>query len=215
VCPDTTELARGFLFVMEGIDGAGKTAVCDRVWVLLEKDSYSVVRLHEPTSESRWGREIRERSRRGELSPSEELELFMHDREWHVKKRIRPALRSKKLVLMDRYFFASAAYQSTSTGLHWSEILRMNREGISAPEPDVVFLLDISAEEGLSRVCARTGETNIQFERVERLLRVREAYLDMAQRDKGNYHIVDATRPLDSVVDEVHSSIRRYMEGHE
>ncbi|MHA1949462.1 MAG: dTMP kinase [Candidatus Thorarchaeota archaeon] len=129
----------GFLFVLEGIDGSGKTCACKELAKRLQSIGYDVVRLREPTAESQWGKEIRARSPAGELSPDEELDLYTKDREWHIANRILPALEKGKIVLMDRYFFASGAYQSTVLDIHWSEILRINREDISAPEPDIKF----------------------------------------------------------------------------
>ncbi|MFW9918508.1 MAG: dTMP kinase [Candidatus Thorarchaeota archaeon] len=206
-----TRLHPGYLFVLEGIDGAGKTTVCDLVEVLLMQQSFDVVRLREPTSESPWGREIRERSPRGELSPAEELDLFIKDRHWHIQNRILPALESGKVVLMDRYFFATGAYQCTSTGLPWQEILRKNREDIDAPEPDIIFILDISADEGLSRVFGSRAEKNEQFEQYERLVLVRAAYLEMSEQDLGNYVVVDAKQDLEQVVEFVYKTIHTYI----
>ncbi|TFF91612.1 dTMP kinase, partial [Candidatus Thorarchaeota archaeon] len=111
---DTTS-RKGFFFVLEGIDGSGKTTVCDMLEERLRREGLEVVRLREPTNENRWGREIRERSPKGELRPEEELELFIRDREWHVENRIRPSLEEDKVVLLDRYFFATGAYQSVVT----------------------------------------------------------------------------------------------------
>lgn len=208
---ENSRLHSGYLFVLEGIDGAGKTTVCDLVERLLMEQSFDVIRLREPTNESHWGREIRERSPRGELSPAEELDLFIRDRDWHVRNRILPALEDGKIILMDRYFFATGAYQCTSTGLPWQEILRRNREDIEAPEPDIVFILDIPVEQGLSRVFGSRGETNEQFEQFERLVLVRAAYLEMSEQDSGNYIIVDATKDLDDIVDFVYNTIHKYI----
>ncbi|MCF2136062.1 MAG: dTMP kinase [Candidatus Thorarchaeota archaeon] len=193
----------GFLFVLEGIDGAGKTVATEHLEEQLRNRGYDVLRLREPTSESPWGQEIRERSPRGELTPQEELDLFLKDREWHVQNKILPALRSGKVILLDRYFFASGAYQSTSTGLHWSEILRRNREVIHAPEPDIVFILDIPVEVGLERLGNRHDTRNLQFEIKERLQQVRQAYLEMIAQDIGHFVLIDATRPLETVVEEI------------
>ncbi|MHA1576759.1 MAG: dTMP kinase [Candidatus Thorarchaeota archaeon] len=154
----------GFLFVFEGIDGTGKTTICKNLCDMLVRDGLTVANLREPTSESPWGKEIRTRSPTGSLSPSEELDLFIRDRDWHIKNRILPALTNGSVVLLDRYFFATGAYQNTSTGIPWREILKKNREEINAPEPDIVFLLDVSAEIGLSRVIVSRGEKNEQFE---------------------------------------------------
>lgn len=206
---------KGMLFVLEGIDGAGKTAVCDRLVDILCDEGHDVVRLREPTNENEWGLEIRARSPKGELTPEEELELFIRDREWHVKNRISPALDSGKIVLMDRYFFATGAYQSTSTGLHWSAILARNREEISAPEPDIVFILDVPAEIGLRRVSERKDSLNKQFEQLDRLVKVRNAYLEMVNEDTGNFVFVDATKTIELVVAEVYNEIKKYIWDHQ
>ncbi|MFX1560201.1 MAG: dTMP kinase [Promethearchaeota archaeon] len=197
----------GFLFVLEGIDGSGKTCACKELMKKLESDGYEVVYLREPTKESQWGKEIGERSPRGELTPEEELNLFIKDREWHIANRILPALENGKIVLLDRYFFATGAYQSTVMDLHWREILRRNREEISTPEPDIVFILDVPAEIGLERATGRTGKANLQFERLDRLVRVRQNYLEMAEKDIGTFELIDAKNPLDKVVEEIYDII--------
>jgi len=205
---DTTLIkTKGFLFVLEGIDGSGKTCACEELVKRLQSVGYDVVCLREPTNESPWGKEMRERSPRGELTPEEELELFIRDREWHIVNRIRPALSEGKIVLMDRYFFATGAYQSSVMDLHWKEILRRNREEISAPEPDIVFILDVPAETGLERATGRTGKANLQFEKLDRLVKVRQAYLDMAENDSATFELIDSRNPLDQVIDEIYDII--------
>lgn len=205
----------GHLFVLEGIDGSGKTCVCERLTEILRKEDYDVVHFREPTSESPWGIEMRERSPRGELTPDEELELFIRDREWNVKNRIVPALDKGQVVLMDRYFFATGAYQSVVTGLPWREILRRNREDISAPEPDIVFILDVPADVGLNRATRRTGKANLQFEKLDRLVKVRQAYLEIAEHDIANVKLIDSMNPLEQVVDEIHKIIIDSIEKSE
>ncbi len=200
---DIREGHRGHLFVLEGIDGAGKTSAANLLRDRLVRDGLDVVLLREPTTESPWGQEIRRRSPSGELTPMEELDLFLRDREWNVRHRVLPALESGRVVIMDRYFFASGAYQSTSTGIHWSEILRRNREEIGAPEPDIVFLLDVPVEVALSRLHGRHEDRNLQFELRDRLEAVRAAYLEMAAEDSAKFVVVDATRPLEEVVDTI------------
>lgn len=197
----------GFLFVLEGIDGSGKTCACKELVTRLLSDGYDVIRLREPTIESEWGKEIRERSPTGELSPEEELELYSKDREWHIANRINPALEEGKVILMDRYFFASGAYQSTVLDLHWSEILRLNRNELSAPEPDIVFILDVPAEVGLERATGRTGKANLQFEKLDRLIKVRQNYLEMVEEDSGTFKVIDSCKSLELVVNEVYLDI--------
>jgi dTMP kinase len=201
----------GFLFVLEGIDGSGKTCACKELAKRLQSIGYDVVRLREPTAESQWGKEIRARSPAGELSPDEELDLYTKDREWHIANRILPALEKGKIVLMDRYFFASGAYQSTVLDIHWSEILRINREDISAPEPDIVFILDVPAEIGLERATRRTGKANLQFEKIDRLITVRKNYLEMIETDSATFKLIDSTNPLAQVIDEIYDNVTDIM----
>lgn len=204
----TTELERkGFLFVLEGIDGSGKTCACGELLAKLLSDGYDAIRLREPTLESEWGKEIKQRSPAGELSPEEELDLYSKDRRWHIANRINPALEAGKVVLMDRYFFASGAYQSTVLDLHWSEILRLNRVELSAPEPNIVFILDVPAEIGLERATGRTGRANLQFEKLDRLIQVRNNYLEMVEQDSGTFKVIDACQTLEEVVDEIYNHI--------
>lgn len=173
----------------------------------LQAEGYNVVRLREPTIESEWGKEIRKRSPAGELTPEEELDLYSKDRAWHIANRINPALEDGKVVLMDRYFFASGAYQSTVLDVHWSEILQLNRIELSAPEPDIVFILDVPAEVGLERATGRTGKANLQFEKIDRLIQVRQNYLEMVEQDSGTFKVIDACQSLEKVVDEVYNEI--------
>ncbi len=209
---NTPKSHTGHLFVLEGIDGSGKTCACEALVEKLNSDGYDVIHLREPTNESPWGKEMRERSPRGELTPEEELDLFIRDREWNIVNRINPALQDGKIVLMDRYFFATGAYQSVVTGLPWREILQRNRVDISAPEPDIVFILDVPADIGLERATRRTGKANLQFEKIDRLVKVRQAYLEIAEHDIANVKLIDSMNPLDQVVDEIHKIIIKFIE---
>ena len=87
-----------------------------------------------------------------------------------------------------------------------------HREEIKAPEPDIVFLLDIPANEGLSRLAENRSEQNVQFERLDRLLKVREAYLDIAKADSAYFVTIDARKPLEEIISEVYEKIIDYMD---
>ena len=106
------KLKRGYLIAFEGIDGTGKSTHCRWLEKELNRLKIPVSRFCEPT-EGLWGTKIRRLlvKGRGEITLEEELRWFMNDRREDVKNNISPALKSHQMVLMDRYYFSTAAYQ--------------------------------------------------------------------------------------------------------
>lgn len=162
--PVSKRFDRGVLVALEGIDGAGKTTQAERLATQLRQEGLEVVRTKEPT-EGPWGRKLRESAQSGRLSPQEELECFLRDRREHVETLIAPALAAGKVVLVDRYYFSTVAYQG-SRGLDPAELLRRNEE--FAPRPDLLVLIEIPLELSLRRIRRRSGEENL-FEREDSL----------------------------------------------
>jgi len=163
---------KGLLIVFEGIDGSGKTTQAKTLLRRLRAKGIAAVFFREPTG-GRWGREIRRKAlRRDSLTPGEELELFVKDRREDVAKNLRPALADGKVVVLDRYYFSTIAYQGAK-GLDPARIRRMNET--FAPKPDLVFILDIEAGTGLSRIGDRKRKEEL-FEREDYLDKVRELF---------------------------------------
>jgi len=159
----------GFLFALEGLDGCGKSTQLALLAQALEARGVPVVSTREP-SDGPHGRRIRAMlRRRDELSPQEELALFHADRRDHAARVILPALAAGKVVLTDRYFVSTAAYQG-ARGFDPEVILRENES--FAPIPDAVFLLDVDVDEALRRITEGRGEAPNDFERREALVRV-------------------------------------------
>ncbi len=151
-------LKRGILIAIEGIDGAGKSTQAKILKERLEKRGFEVVLLKEPTS-SKWGKKIKEISKNTEsIDPYEELKLFIKDRKLNVRKNILPALEDKKIVIVDRYYISTIAYQG-ARGIDKETIREMNES--FAPKPDIIFILDIHPEESLQRI---KREREILFE---------------------------------------------------
>ena len=166
------ERDRGLLVVFEGIDGAGKSSLAKAVASELRTRGHKVVTSREPT-DGVHGRRLRESAIHGRLPASEELDLFLKDRMEHVDQVILPALRSGAVVILDRYYFSTAAYQG-ARGLDWRDVLEKNEA--FAPEPDRLILLDLSIREALHRIGNR-GLGADEFERAESLEKVREIFL--------------------------------------
>ena len=196
-------LARGVLVALEGIDGAGKSTQARRLARLFAEQGYAVQLLREP-SDSPWGRRLRESLQAGRrlLSPSQELDLFMQDRRYHVAAQIRPALAACQLVLTDRYYFSSIAYQG-ALGID-PETIRQQNEAF-APVPDLVFLLLISPEQALARIRASRHGGNDSFEQEAYLRRV-----DAIFRALQGPHVYPVV--ADGPVETVTSALQRKIE---
>lgn len=166
-----TPVPGGLLIAIEGIDGAGKTLQARTLAAALEARGFGVVLTREPT-DGPWGRILRASAISGRLSPQEELDTFLKDREQHVRERIRPALAEGRIVITDRYYFSTMAYQG-ARGFD-PEALRERNEAI-AVEPDLLLLIDLDPAVSLARIGRRDGRGN-EFETLAQLTRTREIF---------------------------------------
>lgn len=161
----------GFFLVIEGIDGAGKSTQADTVAQVLSARGLNVVRTGEPT-DGPWGRRIRASATEGRMSPEEEVHAFIEDRKQHVAERIRPGLAAGRVIISDRYYFSTVAYQG-ARGFDPEELMRRNEA--FAIEPHLLILIDLPPEVGLARVGLRDGRAN-EFETLNQLTRSREIF---------------------------------------
>ena len=120
----------GLFIVLEGIDGAGKSTQIRCLTEKLAASGRPPVVSREPT-DGPHGRRLRESATRGRLSAEEELATFLADRREHVSNLILPSLAAGKVVVLDRYYFSTAAYQG-ARGFDWREIVRLGTQA-SAP----------------------------------------------------------------------------------
>ncbi len=204
---DVKRISRGVLFVIEGIDGSGKTTQAERLADSLSADGYDVARLREPT-DGRWGKEIREaaHANREREDPEREYRLFLLDRQENVRENITPALAAGKIVILDRYYFSTMAYQG-ARGLDPGRI-RAENEAF-APVPDRVFFISITVAEGLRRISrGRDGFTS--FEKEEYLGRVKEIF-DEHLTCLPFVVTVDGMADMDAVAGEINRAAAEYL----
>ena len=193
----------GLLIAFEGIDGTGKTTQINLLSDKLTDKGYQVVATREPT-DGQYGRKIRELfTKRHHVSVEEELDLFMADRREHVREVIEPALAAGKIVLTDRYYFSTAAYQGAA-GQDPDKIIQLNEA--FAPVPDLVLLLVVPTEVGVHRIKTLRNETPNDFEKQSSLERVSAVFADL---NRDFIKRLDGTQP----VDEVHKGIVAYVEA--
>lgn len=165
----------GKLIAFEGIDGSGKSTQARMFADWLEARGREVVRTREPTN-GPWGRKIREARFTERMSPEDELNAFIEDRRQHVSELITPSIARGAVVIIDRYYYSTVAYQG-SRGLDPVELFARNRA--FAPRPDMVVLVDVEPKLSIERIQAR-GEGQDLFETLAALTDVRQRFLAMA-----------------------------------
>ena len=158
----------GLFIVFEGIDGTGKSTQLHLLAEKLRQLDYAVVETREPTN-GFYGKKIRELYvDRGVVSREEELELFIADRDQHVKEVIAPALADGCVVVCDRYYLSTIAYQGAH-GVDPDTILAKNED---FPVPDLAIILEIEPAQGIHRIQNQRREHPNTFEEEENLRKV-------------------------------------------
>ena len=175
----------GVLVNLEGIDGCGKSTQSKLLLEKLEGEGEKVIILKEPTKRPHGQKLWDVLHGKRKASNEEILELFVLDRKQHVEEKIQPALDDGTMILMDRYYYSSMAYQ-VAGGIDVEEI---REKHVFAPRPDVVLIFDLPVSVALERVKGHSDAD--EFEKEEHLEKVREAYLDL--ENDPLVRIVDAT----------------------
>jgi len=197
---------KGILITIEGIDGVGKTTQARLLAEYLVNQGYEAVQLREPT-DGFWGKRIKNLTKHGRTaSPEEECQWFLNDRKEDVEDNIKPALEEGKIVVMDRYYYSTMAYQG-ALGLDAGKIQESNEE--FAPRPNLVIILDAPPKTGLDRITEGRKEELNYFETLEYQEKVRKIFLSLKNQD--NVRIVDASKNLDEVKNDIRQIVTAYL----
>ncbi|MEA3420405.1 MAG: dTMP kinase [Acidobacteriota bacterium] len=199
-------LKKGILIVFEGIDGTGKTTQAEILLDRLRKKDFETVYFQEP-SMGKWGRKIKKKAVfANSITPEEELDLFQKDRRENVEKNLKPALEKRKIVILDRYYFSTIAYQG-ARGIDQGFIRSINEEFVVMP--DLVFILDIDVKNGLQRIETRK-KRDILFEQEEYLVKAREIFKSF----KGENIIhIDGHKPIEEISNEIGAVVFKYLDS--
>ena len=189
--------------MIEGIDGTGKSTQATMLAEHLRSQGHEVVQSFEPTN-GPWGSKLRASATTGRLSIEEELDLFLKDRRQHVKDLITPTIERGGIVVLDRYYFSTMAYQG-ARGIDPQQIRRTNES--FAPKPDILLILDLPVDLALKRIGVRDGEAN-EFEKRESLQFCRDLFLSL--KEESFTHVIDTNVSIQ----EVHAQIVKSISDH-
>ena len=198
-------MSKGFLVSLEGPEGAGKTSVLEALIPILEDRGVKVLTTREPGGVL-IGEKIREvilDPSHTEMDPKTELLLYIASRRQHLVEKVLPALAAGKLVIMDRFIDSSVAYQGFGRGLDIDAIDWLNEFATDGLKPDLTLYFDIEVEEGLARIAANSDrEVNrLDMEGLDLHRKVRQGYLSLIEREGNRIEKIDASLPLDQVIE--------------
>ena len=206
VAQENMKLPHGLLIVFEGIDGTGKSTQLQLLADYLIRHKYPVVTTKEPT-EGIYGKQIRELYiNRKEVTREEELELFIRDRQDHVEKLIKPNLKKNKIILCDRYFLSTIAYQG-AVGFAVEEIAARNA---FAPDPDIALMFQSSPRSSIMRITQQRGDTLNDFEQEDSLRKVEHIFNSL---DYPYIRCINADQSIEAVHDDVLAIVNSHLDG--
>ncbi len=206
VAQENKKLPQGLLIVFEGIDGTGKSTQLQLLADYLIRHKYPVVTTKEPT-EGIYGKQIRELYiNRKEVTREEELELFIRDRQDHVEKLIKPNLEENKIILCDRYFLSTIAYQGAA-GIPIEEIAARNG---FAPDPDIALMFQSNPRSSIMRITQQRGDTLNDFEQEDSLRKVEQIFNSL---DYPYIKCINADQSIEAVHDDVLAIVNSHLDG--
>ena len=208
----STDTHNGSLFiVIEGLDGAGGTTQCRLLQSWLERQDCSVLLTCEPTDRP-VGKFIRQILQDPHSKVGDEVlsYLFAADRQDHLDARVKPALSTGQMVISDRYYHSSLAYQSLS--LDFDFVAQLNG---TFPAPDLTIFLLLEPETSFARVQKR-GLPAERFETLDRLRSIAQSYsrvIDHCQKRGENLLCLDATQSIEEIHEQICTEVLQLLES--
>ncbi len=209
----------GLLITVEGIEGAGKSTVLQKVENWWRRRGVQPIPAREPGG-TEAGEAIRELLLRTRMPMRPETELFLVQaaRSQLMAEVVEPGLRAGQVVLLDRYIDSTTAYQGYGRGLSAERIEQINHFATQGREPDLTILLDVDVRTGLERVGGRKKEKfahdRFETETIEFIERVRQGFLELARQNAQRFFTVSSKETLEEVWKKIESELaRRFLGG--
>ena len=202
---------RGKFITLEGIEGSGKSTSLDTISKNLETRNIEFIVTKEPGG-GPLGKDLRKMllDKKTSISSEVELLLMMADRKNHIDNIVEPSLEKGVWVISDRYLDSSYAYQGGGRQIDVSKI-DLFTELLKLPIPDLTLLFDLSPEIALQRAKNRSELDRFESEPMDFHQRIREAYLTLANDNIERYVVIDATKDIQNVKDQVQKQLNQFI----
>ena len=202
---------RGKFITLEGIEGSGKSTSLDTISKSLETHNIEFIVTKEPGG-GPLGKDLRKMllDKKTSISSEVELLLMMADRKNHIDNIVEPRLEKGVWVISDRYLDSSYAYQGGGRQIDVSKIDLLT-ELLKLPIPDLTLLFDLSPEIALQRAKNRSELDRFESEPMDFHQRIREAYLTLANDNIERYVVIDASKDIQNVKDQVQKQLNQFI----
>lgn len=191
---------RGLFITFEGIEGCGKSTQARMLKEFLINEGKSVFLTREPGG-PKISEDIREMLlsvNNKEMLPQTEVLLYMASRSQHTGEWIIPELEKGKVVISDRYYDSTFAYQGAARKIDGKLIDTIRRYATFGLVPDITFLVNLSEEIGLSRILAKDAD-RLEQESMAFHKRVRKGFLELAKKEPERFVVLDGNKSIDEI----------------
>ncbi len=185
----------------EGVEGSGKSTQCKALYEFLREKNIEAILTREPGG-TKAGEEIRKiliDEKIEKLEAESEILLNFAARKEHVEKLIKPALQEGKIVICDRFFDSTYAYQGDAFGINYNEIDKIKNFTIGNFAPDITFLIDVPVELAFSRIQGREGNNRYEKLGLDFHQKVREGFLELAKKN-SRIKVIDGTKTPEEIL---------------
>ena len=215
--PSSKAQRRGFFITFEGIEGSGKSSQCQRLAANLQAKGYWVLETREPGG-TPFAEHIRglllntgRNSSWESLTPEGEAFLILASRSQHVVHVIAPALKKGAVVLCDRFFDSTLAYQGYGRGLDLTALQNLNQFATQGLTPDLTFLFDLPVDQGLARRRRALHQNRLDREKEKFHVRVRKGFMAVAKELPHRIIIIDAGDTIDTIAEQVAKRVQPFL----
>jgi dTMP kinase len=200
------EIVRGKFITLEGMDGAGKSTHILDIIKLLELKGVEVISTREPGG-TLLGEQLRTILLNEAMHPETETLLMFAARREHISQIIEPALARGAWVLSDRFTDATYAYQSGGRGVLANKVIELEAWVQGDLQPDLTLLFDVPVEVSVVRLASARAPDKFERESAEFFTKIRNAYLDRANKNPNRFCMINSNQALDDVKIEVKNVI--------
>ena len=201
----------GKFITLEGIEGSGKSTSLKTIKNFLKDLNIEFILTKEPGG-GPLGKDLRKMllDKKSEISSEVELLLMMADRKNHIDQLVLPSLQEGIWVISDRYLDSTYAYQGGGRQLSISKIDDLTKL-LNLPKPDLTLLFDLPPETALERAAKRSELDRFESEPMEFHRRIRDSYQLRAEEEPERFRIIDATKDIENVQDQLLKYLRSFI----